>query len=100
MGIDYASGDLGAFKQRTLNSEVMFWGGVKKSFILVVLALAILLDQMVGNSGPVFRTLAIFFYVGKEGLSVVENLGIIGVPLPDFFYKVLSQFEEKGSDKK
>lgn len=95
MVFDYATGVLGAIKQKTLSSEVMFWGGIKKCVILIVLAMAVLLDQLIGNEGPVFRTLAIYFYVGKEGLSVVENLGIIGVRLPSFFYKVLSQFKRR-----
>lgn len=100
MVFDYVTGVLRAVKLHELSSEVMFWGGIKKSVILIVLAMAVLLDELIGSEGPVFRTLAIYFYIGKEGLSIVENLGVIGVRLPGFFYKILSQFEEKGDGSK
>ncbi|SFK89599.1 toxin secretion/phage lysis holin [Paenibacillus sp. 1_12] len=102
MVADYITGVLGAIKRRNLNSEIMFWGGVRKSVILIVLALTVMLDELVGNAAPIFRTLAIYFYVGREGLSIIENLGIIGVPLPRFITKVLKQLEDKGEgdDKK
>lgn len=99
MIIDYVTGFLGAIKNRKVDSEVMFWGGIRKGIILVVLAVAVLLDQMVGNAEPILRTLAIYFYVAREGVSVTENLGILGVPLPPGIARVLTQLQEKGEDK-
>jgi len=96
MIIDYATGFLGAVKGHKVNSEVMYWGGFRKAAILVVLAIAVLFDQMVGNSAPILRTLAIYFYVSREGISVTENLGILGVPLPPGISRVLTQLQEKG----
>src|SRR5690348_12081106 len=75
MVTDYVTGLLGAIKTHTVNSEIMFWGGIRKAIILVVIALAVMLDQLVNNPTPVFRTIAIYFYVSREGLSVVENIG-------------------------
>lgn len=98
--IDYVTGFLGAIKNKNVNSEVMFWGGVRKGIILVVIALAVLLDEMLGNVDPVVRTLAIYFYVAREGVSLTENLGILGVPLPPGISKVLSQLQEKGDEVK
>ena len=100
MTIDYATGFLGAVKEHKVNSEVMYWGGLRKAAILAVLAIAVLLDQMVGNSAPVLRTLAIYFYVSREGISVIENLGILGVSFPPSVTKVLTQLQEKGGDEK
>jgi toxin secretion/phage lysis holin len=99
MVVDYVSGILKAMKLKQLNSDVMFWGGIRKASILVVVALSILLDQMMGNESPVFRTLAMWFYSGREGLSVVENLGILGVPLPSWLKGILEQLQEKGDKK-
>ncbi len=96
MVVDYVTGLLGALKTHTVNSEIMFWGGIRKAVILVVVALAVLLDQMIGNSTPVFRTLVLYFYIGREGLSITENIGILGVSLPNFLRKVLQQLQEKG----
>ncbi len=99
MVIDYATGFLGAIKKHTVDSEVMFWGGIRKGAILVVLAIAVMLDKMVGNSAPILRTLAIYFYVSREGISVTENLGILGVPLPAAISRVLTQLQEKGETR-
>lgn len=97
---DYFTGVLGAFRTKSVNSEVMFWGGVRKAVILVVIALAFMLDQFVSNDSPIFRTMAIYFYVGREGLSIVENVGILGVPIPRFLRITLVQLQKKGEDSK
>jgi toxin secretion/phage lysis holin len=99
MIIDYVTGFLGAIKNKQVNSEVMFWGGVRKGIILAVVAMAVLLDQMLGNHDPVLRTLAIYFYAAREGVSVTENLGILGVFLPPIIKNVLEQLQEKGESK-
>lgn len=96
MVADYATGLLGAIRSKSVDSEVMFWGGVRKGVIFVVIALAVMLDEFLGNQTPVFRMLALYFYIGREGLSIVENLGILGVPLPAFVARILGQLQEKG----
>ena len=95
MVIDYVTGFLGAIKNKQVNSEVMFWGGIRKGLILAVVLVAVLLDEMVLNPVPIFRTLAIYFYVAREGISVTENLGILGVPLPPSISRVLIQLQSK-----
>lgn len=99
MILDYTTGLLAAIKRKEVDSEVMFWGGIRKGAVLAVMAIAVLMDQMSGNKEPIFRTLAIYFYVAREGLSITENLGLLGVPLPGFVAKVLSQLQEKGEAK-
>jgi toxin secretion/phage lysis holin len=97
---DYVTGLLSAMRNKNMNSEIMFWGGIRKAIILLVVFLAVQLDQLVGGTNPVFRTMTLYFYVGREGLSVVENLGIIGVPLPPAISKFLEQLQQKGEDDK
>ncbi|RNB90146.1 holin [Brevibacillus nitrificans] len=94
---DYATGLLGAVKQKKVNSEVMFWGGVRKGVILLVIGLAVMLDQLMGNDSPVFRTLALYFYIGREGISILENFGHIGVAYPAFFKQIMEQLNERGN---
>lgn len=96
---DYATGFLGAVRLKKVNSEVMFWGGIRKGAILAVVAMAVLLDRMLGNTDPILRTLVIYYYAAREGISVTENLGIIGVPLPPAFVKVLEQLQQKNELK-
>ena len=99
MVVDYITGFLGAVKNKTVNSDVMWWGGLRKGAILAVLLIAVLLDEMVGNAEPILRTLAIYFYAAREGVSVTENLGVLGVYLPPGIKKVLEQLQEKGDAK-
>lgn len=99
MVLDYATGFLGAIKNKNVDSEEMFWGGVRKGIILAVLVVGVLLDQMLGNTEPVIRTLTIYFFIAREGVSVTENLGILGVPLPPAISKVLNQLKEEGENK-
>ncbi len=88
---DYVSGLLKALKTKTVDSEVMFWGGIRKIIVLVVIGLATLVDQWLGDLSGLCRTAAIFFYIAREGLSVTENLGVLGVPMPDAIKDRLSQ---------
>lgn len=97
MLVDYVTGVLGAIKTKTVNSDIMFWGGVRKITVLFVIGLAALLDDWVQPGIPVFRTAAIYFYAGREGLSVVENFGTIGVPLPSKIKDFLEQLNDKDS---
>lgn len=99
MVADYVTGLFGAFRTHSVNSETMFWGGIRKAIVLCVIFLAVQIDQFVGNETPVFRTLALYFYAGREGLSVVENFGVLGVPLPDGLTKFLEQLQQKGEGK-
>ncbi|MED4783431.1 phage holin family protein [Brevibacillus choshinensis] len=97
MTADYGTGVLGAIKSKNVDSEVMFWGGVRKGVILLVVGLAVMLDQIMGNDTPVFRTLALYFYIGREGISILENLGHLGVPFPAFFKQIMEQLNERGN---
>ena len=100
MVADYITGLLGAIKTKSVSSDVMFWGGIRKGAILAVLIIAVLLDELVGNADPILRTLAIYFYVAREGVSLTENLGILGVPLPPEISKVLCQLQKKSEKEK
>jgi len=97
--IDYITGFLGAVKNHSVDSDVMWWGGLRKGAILAVLVITVLLDEMVNNQVPLLRTLAIYFYAAREGLSLVENFGILGVPFPPAITKVLKQLQKKGEGK-
>jgi phage-related holin len=55
------------------------------------------MDDWIQPGAPIFRTAAIYFYAGREGLSVVENLGVLGVPLPQVIKDFLLQLSEDKS---
>ncbi|NOU68403.1 holin [Paenibacillus sp. LMG 31461] len=100
MFADYVTGVLGAIKCKNVNSDVMFWGGIRKGIVMLVIFLAVHLDQFIGGNAPIFRTLAIYFYAGREGLSLIENFGVLGVPWPPAIKNALEQLKQKGENQK
>lgn len=96
--LDYVTGSLAAAKHKKLNSDVMWWGGIRKGVVFMVIIVAVLLDEMLNNSNPVMRTLVIYYYIAREGLSVTENCALLGVPLPDKLVEVLSQLQGDKQD--
>lgn len=93
--IDYISGLSAAGKEGKLNSEVGMWGIAKKVAIFAVVAIAHLVDTAMGDA-HLFRDAAIFFYLANELLSVTENLGRIGVPIPSVIQKAVEVLRGKG----
>lgn len=81
-------------KTGTLSSKAGFVGLCKKSVILLVVWVAVMLDSAVGSQ--YIRGAVILFFVGNEGISLLENLGIMGVPYPDFLKRALEAVRDKG----
>ena len=94
MVLDYATGVIWAYIQKSLNSEIGFKGLVKKCMILVVLVVAVLLDRMINSGTAVFRTLVCYFYIANEGISLLENVSNLGLPIPDKLKVALEQLNE------
>lgn len=95
MTLDYGTGVLYAFLQKTLDSEIGFKGLIKKFMILVVLIVAVLLDRMINSGTWVFRTLVCYFYIANEGISLLENISNLGVPIPSKLKDALAQLNEE-----
>lgn len=98
--IDYATGVAVAVKGKKLSSEVGFWGLVRKVCILALVGVAHYIDCYVMQSGDVIRTVAAMYYIGNEGISILENCGNLGLPLPPKLMAVMVQIKEgKGEEK-
>ena len=95
MVIDIVTGLIKAAIQKKLNSKVSYRGFLKKTSIMLVIIIANLLDVLTASGVPVFRTMAVFFYIGMEGLSILENLGHIGIPLPSGLTKYIEQLSKE-----
>ena len=91
---DYISGMIKAFHAKTLSSRIGFNGILKKVGILLIVMLGVLVDRVTGNTGAV-RTLVIYYFVANEGLSVIENLGQCGVPIPASIKKALKALNKE-----
>ena len=105
MLVDYITGVLlAAVWQRSSKSETGalssvagFKGLVKKISILFMVWIAVLLDKAMEID--YVRLMVILFFIGNEGLSLLENLGLMGVPYPDFMKRMLEALKDKGDGK-
>ena len=97
--VDYITGVLVAIKKHELSSEVGFWGLVRKMFILVLVGVGNLLDIYVLNKGAIFRTMVSLYYIGNEGLSILENAISLGMVVPQKLRDVLAQLKKQNDGK-
>lgn len=93
--MDYISGVMCAIADKTLSSEVGFKGICRKVLIFVLVGIANILDVQVIWTGSVLRTAIIFFYISNEGISLLENAGYLGLPIPEKIKTVLEQLHDR-----
>ena len=91
---DYVTGVMCAVSDKQLSSEVGFKGICRKVLIFVLVGMANILDMHVIGTGCVLRTAVLFFYISNEGVSVLENAGHLGLPVPARMLNVLEQLHE------
>lgn len=96
VAIDIITGVLKAVYNKQISSEDAYRGGIKKIGIFLVVCLACALDSYMNMT--ILRSCAIGYYIANEGLSIVENWGQMGLPLPAIIKTILIQLEEQ-SDK-
>lgn len=97
--VDYATGLMAAGLEKKLSSSVGFRGIFKKVVIFCLVAVGHMIDAHVIGNGSVLRTAVIFFYLSNEGISILENVGRIGLPIPEKLKSVLEQLKEEKTDE-
>ncbi len=110
MAVDYASGLIVAWMGKSrktengyLDSNVGFRGIAKKFLMLLMVAVAAMTDKAMGGgetTTSVFRSMVIWFYIANEGLSILENLALAGVPFPSGMKNALEQVRKKADEQK
>ncbi|TVY00406.1 phage holin family protein [Cohnella terricola] len=97
MAIDYFTGIAAAVKEGSgLNSNIGFWGLFKKGLILLIMIIAHRLDAMLG--ADVVMGSAVFFYIANELLSIIENYGRLGLPLPDRLKRIVLVLRDRAGE--
>lgn len=110
MGIDYCTGLMAGMLGKSsktpsghIDSSIAWKGLVKKCGELIAVIVAVLLDKLamenIGYSAPIFRSGVMLYIIATEGISILENLGAIDVPLPPFVLKALEQLQHKAEQK-
>lgn len=96
--LDYITGVCKAISDKKVNSSVGLKGIVKKIGYFIIVAVSVILDRITGNTGAI-RTLVIYFFVANEGISILENWGGMGLPLPKKIFDVLEQLKNENDPK-
>lgn len=97
MAIDYITGITAAIYDGSgLDSKVGFWGLMRKGLILLVVLLSHRIDLVLG--ADLVMGGAIMFYIVNELLSIIENYGRLGLPLPPQLKQIVRTLRNR-SDK-
>ena len=100
MVIDYVTGLSAAYIMSSvyLDSRKGFKGIIKKIVILCLVILAHQMDVLIGQDTLV-RNVVLLFFIGNEGLSILENASNCGLPVPQKLKNTLAQFTEAKNKK-
>lgn len=95
VALDYVTGVFCAVVDKRLSSNIGFKGIFRKILIFVMVGVGHMIDTYIIGDGGVLRTAIIFFYLSNEGISMLENAGHLGLPIPQKLMDVLSQLRQK-----
>lgn len=93
--VDYATGVMSAAVKGRLSSEVGLKGICKKVMLFLLVGLANLVDNYVFQGAAPMREAVIFFYIANEAISILENAGKMGVPIPGVLEKALLRIKDE-----
>jgi toxin secretion/phage lysis holin len=99
MACDYITGLMVGGKEGKISSKRSLKGLGKKVGMITFVIVANQLDIIVGNDEGFLRNSMLMFLIGTEGISIVENLGKLGIKVPPFIMKALEQLSDKGEGK-
>lgn len=95
MVLDYITGVMCAIIDKKLSSAVGFRGIMKKLLIIMLVGVANVVDVHVVGTGHALRGAVVCEFLCNEGLSLLENVGHIGLPVPEKIKRVLEQLHER-----
>lgn len=102
MFIDYITGLICAWRGKSpktegggVSSRAGFDGLARKGLMMLIVLTATLLDHAVGAEGSAFQTAAAGYYIANEGVSILENSALMGVPYPEALKKGLEMLKGK-----
>ncbi len=99
MVLDYIAGVIKAVYTKSLSSEIGFKGLLKKIAMLVIVALANTIQNLMGGNVAV-REIVIMFYIANEGISILENSAVILPQMPDKLKDILLQLRGDNNENR
>ncbi|WP_422658193.1 phage holin family protein [Paenibacillus sp. EC2-1] len=96
--IDWLTGWAAAWMNGELKSRIGYIGIARKITIFLIIAITHLVDRVLGEMNY-FQNTVIFFYLANELLSIIENVGRMGVPIPQSLRNVVRVFQSKSEEE-
>ena len=84
--IDYISGVCRAGAEGKISSSVGFKGIARKMIMFFLVGIAHIIDKHMLNDNQALKVAVCLFYIGNEGISIIENADKLGVPIPKFLH--------------
>lgn len=100
MVLDYITGMVASYITKEWSSKRGAIGLLKKGTIILIIVLGVFLDRLVTGDTWIFRNVIAMFYIANEGLSIVENCGRIGLPIPKRLLRALEQLQADNDSEK
>lgn len=105
MGIDYVTGLIvaGIFhtskktENGMLESRAGWKGLCRKGVTLLVVLVACRLDLVMGSS--FIRDAVVIAFIANETISIIENAGLMGVPIPAVIVKAIEVLKQKSDNE-
>ncbi|MCL1866267.1 MAG: phage holin family protein [Oscillospiraceae bacterium] len=97
--LDYVTGVVDAAFHKKISSGIGFKGIQRKAMIFIVVAVANIIDVHVLAASGFLRSAVIFFFIANEGISILENAGSLGVPIPRKLLEMLEQLKSKNNNE-
>jgi toxin secretion/phage lysis holin len=94
--LDYITGVMLAALEKKLSSDIGFKGIFRKVLIFMLVGIGHIIDCYIIEKGGAIRTAVIFFYLSNEGLSILENAALVGLPIPEKLKGILLELKEDG----
>ena len=93
--IDYISGVCRASAEGKISSSVGFKGIARKIIMFFLVGIAHIIDKHMLNDNHALKVAVCLFYIGNEGISIIENADKLGVPIPNFLHGKFLKFTKK-----
>lgn len=94
MVVEYLTQILVAILNKKRSNEIGFCGIAKKVSIIFLVAVGNVIDVLVIQNGSIIRTAVIFFYLSNEGIIIIENVAILGLPILQRLKDILEQLKD------
>lgn len=96
--LDYITGVLKALCKKELSSEIGFKGLAKKVFMFAIVALANIIDCVIPATNGAIRSAVMLFYIANEALSIMENAGEMGIPIPKILQSAIKSLKKTSGE--